>query len=127
MRVGSLLAAAWIAAIAATSSAEAQSPGAEMFEPCRTCHALNPAANAMAGPNLAGLIGRRVAGDPDYDYSPVFRQTRETGAVWSRDRLDRYLAGPERMFPGTWMSWPPTTDPAERKALVDFLADPKSR
>jgi cytochrome c len=107
--------------------AAAQSLGAEMFEPCRTCHALERGAEALPGPNLAGLIGRRVAGDPAYDYSPVLQAARATGAVWTRERLDRYLAGPERMFPGTWMSWPPMSNAAERKALVDFLADPNSR
>jgi hypothetical protein len=31
------------------------------------------------------------------------------------------------MFPAMWMSSKPMPDAAERKALVDFLADPKSR
>jgi cytochrome c2 len=28
----------------------------------------------MSGPNLAGLIGRKVGSDPAFDYSPALRK-----------------------------------------------------
>lgn len=109
------------------SCAAAAEDGAALFEPCRACHSLDPAAKVMAGPNLSRLIGRKVAGDPNFDYSPVLRQAREEGRVWSRDTLDKFIADPEAMFPGTWMSRVPLANPADRQALVRFIADPASR
>lgn len=81
----------------------------------------------MAGPNLAGLIGRKIAGDPAFDYSPVLRAAGGTGAIWTAERLMQYLSDTEAMFPGTWMSGQHIADEAARKTLTDFIADPKSR
>jgi cytochrome c len=112
--------------IAVTSSAAAQD-GAALFEPCRACHALDPAAKPMAGPNLAGLLERKIAGDPQFDYSPVLRQARDEGRVWSGASLEAFIADPEALFPGTWMSRLPIPNAADRQALVRFITDPASR
>jgi cytochrome c len=112
--------------IAVASSASAQD-GAALFEPCRACHALDPAAKPMAGPNLAGLLGRKVAADPKFDYSPVLQQARDEGRVWTADSLGAFITDPEAVFPGTWMSRLPIPNPADRQALVRFITDPASR
>jgi cytochrome c len=101
--------------------------GAALFEPCRACHSLDPAAKVAAGPNLARLIGRKVAGDPDFDYSPVLRAARDDGRVWTRETLEQFLADPEAMFPATWMSAQGIRNAEDRKALAAFIADPASR
>jgi cytochrome c len=110
-----------------TAFAAAADDGSTLFNTCRACHSLDPAAKVMAGPNLAGLIGRKVAGDPAFDYSPVLRAAREEGHVWTAETLEKFVADPEAMFPGTWMSRVPLANPADRQALVRFLTDPKSR
>jgi cytochrome c len=112
--------------IAVASSAAAQD-GAALFEPCRACHALDPAAKPMAGPNLAGLLGRKIAGDPQFDYSPVLRQAREEGRTWNAESLEVFIADPEALFPGTWMSRLPIPNAADRQALVRFIIDPASQ
>ena len=101
--------------------------GSTLFEPCRACHTLDPAAKPMPGPNLAGLIGRKVAGDEKFDYSPVLRQARADGRVWTLEALEAFLADPEAAFPAMWMSAQGLKDPAARKALVRFIADGASR
>ena len=108
-------------------AAVAEENGSALFEPCRACHALDPAAKVMAGPNLAGLIGRKVAGDARFDYSPVLRQAHDEGRAWTAETLERFVADPEAMFPGTWMSRVPIVTAADRQALVRFMADPASR
>ncbi len=95
--------------------------GAALFEPCRACHALEANAEEGAGPNLSGVIGRKVAGDPRFDYSPALRAGREAGLVWDRARLERFLADPEAMFPGLWMGGRGLAEAAERAALVEFI------
>ena len=96
--------------------------GRAAFDPCLSCHALDPAATGLPGPNLAGLIGRPVAGSPDFDYSRVLRAARDDGLTWDMARLERFLADPEGMFPGIWMSYPGIRDPNERRALAAFIA-----
>jgi cytochrome c len=101
--------------------------GSKLFTPCRACHSLDPADQGLPGPNLAGLIGRKVGGNEAFDYSPVLRKARDDGLRWDAERLNRFLADPAEMFPGLWMSIRGVEDAADRAALVRFLADPASR
>jgi cytochrome c len=108
-------------------AAAAEENGARAFTPCRACHSLDPAERGLPGPNLSGLIGRAVAGNADFDYSPVLRKARDEGLRWDVKRLETFLADPAAMFPGLWMSMRGIEDAAERQALVKFLEDPSSR
>jgi len=112
--------------LAAPSAAEdTGEAGRRAFEThCAACHALDPAAPPMAGPNLAGLIGRRVAGDAAFGYSPVLTRAGRAGRVWDLAMLGAFLADPEEMFPGLWMGANGVPDPGQRDALVQFLAAP---
>ncbi len=107
--------------------ATADEDGARAFTPCRACHSLDPAERGLPGPNLSGVIGRPVAGDAAFDYSPVLRKARDEGLRWDAKRMEAFLVDPAAMFPGLWMSMPGIEDAAERQALVRFLADPSSR
>ena len=109
------------------ASAAAEESGTRAFTPCRACHSLDPAERGLPGPNLSGLIGRAVAGNADFDYSPVLRKARDEGLRWDVKRLETFLADPAAMFPGLWMSMRGIEDAAERQALVRFLEDPASR
>jgi cytochrome c len=119
--------AALLLLIIANAAPAAAEDGARAFTPCRACHSLDPAERGLPGPNLSGLIGRAVAGNADFDYSPVLRKAREEGLRWDAKRLDAFLADPAAMFPGLWMSMRGIEDAAERQALVKFLEDPASR
>ena len=110
-----------------TASAAAEDSGERLIAPCRACHSLDPAVQGLPGPNLADLIGRRIGGDPAFDYSPVLRKARDDGLRWDASRLETFLADPAEMFPGLWMSMRGIDDAAERQALVRFLTAPASR
>jgi cytochrome c len=109
------------------ASVAAEENGARAFTPCRACHSLDPAERGLPGPNLSGLIGRAVAGNADFDYSPVLRKARDEGLRWDAKRLETFLADPAAMFPGLWMSMRGIEDAAERRALVRFLTAPSAR
>ena len=111
----------------ASTSAIAEDSGARLFEPCRACHSLEKATLNLPGPNLGGLLGRRVGGDGAFDYSPALQKARDEGLVWDEARLDRFLTDPAEMFPGLWMATRGVEDASERRALVRFLVDPGSR
>jgi cytochrome c len=112
--------------IAAAAPATAED-GTRLFAPCRACHSLDPAEQGLPGPNLASLVGRKIAGDATFDYSPALRKARDQGLHWDTKRLESFLADPAEMFPGLWMSMRGIEDAAERQSLVRFLADPSSR
>jgi cytochrome c len=82
---------------------------------CGGCHSLD--ANRI-GPKHRGVVGRKVASAPDYDYSPAIRKL---AGVWTQDRIDRWLQGPQAMAPGTKMYFQ-VSDPAQRKAIIAYLA-----
>jgi len=101
--------------------------GEQLFAPCRACHSLDPPERGMPGPNLAGVVGRKIGGDDAFEYSPVLRKARDDGLRWDTQRIDAFLADPAAMFPGLWMSMRGIEDAAERQALVRFLAASSSR
>ncbi len=113
--------------ILVSSAAAAEDAASRLFEPCRACHSLDARERSLPGPNLAGLLARKVGGDPAFDYSPVLRKARDEGLVWDATRLERFLADPAAMFPGLWMATRGIEDAADRRALVRFLSDPSSR
>lgn len=109
------------AVMAAAGSAHAQPCDRQAFEPCQACHALTKDAGIKPGPQLVGVLSRSVAGDPAFDYSPALRAARDKGDVWTRDKLDLFLADPEAMYPGQWMGSPPIRDAKLRADLLCAL------
>ena len=98
--------------------------GRALFEQrCASCHAITAGAAPAAGPNLRGVVGRRVGGDPGFDYSPVLEQAGRGGDSWDVERLVRFLQDPEEMYPGLWMGGNSLRAEAERVAVVRFLDD----
>ena len=90
----------------------------EPVEVCTSCHALRPDEPALEGPLLWGVVGRPVASLPDYEYSDALRQK---GGHWNRERLDRWIAGPQAVTPGTKMTLGGVRSAADRKVVLDFL------
>ncbi len=96
--------------------------GRALFEQrCASCHAVAAGAEEMAGPNLHGVLGRRVGGDPGFDYSPALQAAGRAGERWDTARLIRFLDDPEEMYPGVWMGANGLPAAAERRAVVEFL------
>ncbi|GGD08966.1 c-type cytochrome [Aureimonas glaciei] len=95
-------------------------PGAEVFRACVACHTLQPGEGTRAGPSLHGVMGRRIATLPGYDYSPAFAGH---DIVWTKKTIARlFEVGPHALTPGTKMPEQTITRPESRQALVDFLA-----
>lgn len=92
--------------------------GVEAFELCASCHAYLPGEPAMIGPNLRGVVGREIASEPAFDYSPGLRSI---GGRWDRVRLDQFLESPRNFAPGTAMEYSGVRDPAERAAIIAYL------
>jgi cytochrome c len=117
-KTAAILAAAVLALGFGTSAASA-ADGADIFNnDCAVCHSTDPGTNKL-GPSLAGVVGRKSAALQDYSYSPAMTKENIT---WDKATLDKYLADPQGMVPGTKMIFPGVKDEADRKALIDYLA-----
>lgn len=94
-------------------------PGARVFRACRACHGLTAADTHLAGPTLHNVFGRKIATAPGYVYSDALRGM---DIVWNAETISKlFEIGPNAMTPGTKMPEQRLTDPADRKALVDWL------
>lgn len=67
---------------------------------CASCHSFRPGERHRAGPNLHGIASRKAGGDPTYAYSTALATQR---FVWTRQRLEAFLANPQAAVPGTRM------------------------
>jgi cytochrome c len=119
MRSQSRLIALSLLLLAAAAPAMAQNAeaGAVVFKQrCSTCHTMTPGQRHGVGPNLAGVAGRRAA-STDFNYSTALRNS---GLTWDAATLDRFLAGPSKLVPGTRMLIP-VADAKQRADLVAYL------
>ncbi|WP_343713119.1 cytochrome c family protein [Inquilinus sp.] len=91
--------------------------GEEVFETCSACHSIEAGENGY-GPSLHGVVGRRAGAAPDYEYSDAMRRAR---LVWDDGTLDRWLAGPRTLVPGTRMSFPGLPNRQERRDVIAYL------
>ena len=105
----------------------AAAPAAEAFAECVACHALEPGRNTPAGPTLHGMVGRPVASIRGFNYSPALRRFAARNPRWTPQLLDRFLADPESVVPGTEMGYVGMRDPARRRTLIVWLAVPRRR
>ena len=104
-----------LAALPAAAAGDA-TRGARIYERCAACHSL---AHDRTGPRHCGLVGRRAASVPGFDYSPAMRRS---GLTWDARSLDRFIADPLGVVPGTSMGYDGVKDPAERADLIAWLA-----
>jgi cytochrome c len=116
-------------AIAGTASAQyvptfsllraEEAAGRKLFvDHCAACHAQNPGALVVFGPNLDGVVGRRAGSVAGFPYSNALKNS---GLVWTEDNLRKWIADSAHMVPGTLMPHASITDPAEQIYLIAYL------
>lgn len=98
------------------ATSEPQVP--EAFEACLACHSYGRDEPLQEAPPLWGVVGRGIASVEGFDYSPALKAL---AGSWDRARLDRFLANPKAMVPGTRMKLGGIADPVERSTVLDFL------
>jgi len=113
---------AWVALALAglmgPACADEAASGREVYElRCRTCHGGTAPADSLLGPSLTGIVGTKAGAQASGVHS---RALIDSGIVWNRDSLRRFLADPRRAIPGTIMPVG-VADPAELESLLDYL------
>lgn len=98
--------------------------GAQLFKgTCGVCHLAQPhpavADLAMRiGPNLWGVVGRKAGTAPHFRYSAAMRQS---GIVWTVDKLRPYIRDPQGTVPNIRMSYQGEKDPKKVDDIIAYL------
>jgi cytochrome c len=97
--------------------------GQDVFKKCLACHTPNKGDRNLVGPNLWGIVGRKVASASGFAYSDAMKGS---GGEWTWDRLAKYLHKPAEAVPGNKMIFqgvPDGTDLADLLAYLRKLSD----
>lgn len=89
--------------------------GEAIYSRCIACHALG---YDRTGPRHCGLFGRNAGSVDGFDYSTAMKRS---GIVWNETSLDRFLADPMKVVPGTSMGYAGIGDATERADLIAWL------
>jgi cytochrome c len=114
------LALALAALLSLTVPAAAADPaaGQRLFKvQCAACHAIVPGKH-MAGPSLAGIVGRETGTIEGFHYSGA---NANAHLVWTPAALDKYLVNPQAIIPGTIMAYPGLRNDTQRADLIAYL------
>ena len=119
MKSRTLVALATLLSIAAVPALGADAAaGRNLFRTqCMLCHSAEAGDNGGAqGPNLQGILGRKAAGG-DFGYSDALKKS---GLTWDVGTLQRFLASPTTVVPGSSMVIP-VPESADRENLVAYF------
>ncbi len=121
MRSGLLAIAAIVVAATAPVTAQDASKGEAVFKRCRACHAIGPAAQNKAGPVLTGIVGKKIASVPGFNYSDALKEEAAKGGTWTETKLTAFLQSPDTAIPNNVMAFPGIKNPGDLNDLVAFL------
>ena len=135
IRMISLAAAGLVLFAGAASAASAHHPAAKapslggdpakgrtvFTQQCSLCHSAK-AGEEGQGPSLFGVVGRKAGSEPGF---PAYTKALKTlNVTWAPTSLDKFLAAPTAMAPGTAMPIA-LPNPQERHNVVAYLASLK--
>lgn len=92
--------------------------GKAVFAQCAACHSIEAGKN-MIGPSLAGVIGRKAGSIAGFAYSEA---NKGSGITWTKEKLFQYLEKPQRVVPGTKMTFPGLAAAQDRADVIAYLA-----
>ena len=85
------------------------------YQGCMGCHSID---EDDVGPRHRGVVGRRAGSVAGYAYSPALKAS---GLVWDAATLDRWLANPQALVPGTRMFYS-LSNAGTRADVIAYLA-----
>ena len=95
--------------------------GEATFAACKVCHAVEAGVNKI-GPSLHAIVGRKAGEVANYTYSAA---NKNSGITWSPEKMFQYLEAPQKVVPGTKMTYPGMPDPQKRADVIAYLATQK--
>jgi len=85
---------------------------------CKVCHKFEKGGGALVGPDLYGVVGRKIASVEGFNYTPALKAHE---GEWTYELLDTWLKNPQAFAAGTAMAFPGVPDDKKRAAIIAFL------
>lgn len=118
----SVLAATALLALTASALAEGDpEAGEKAFKKCSACHVVGVNAKNRVGPELNGIVGRKVASVEGFKYSPAIIEFGAGDKVWDVESIDAYLADPKGFIPKNRMAFAGLKKADERADVIAYL------
>ncbi len=90
--------------------------GAKTIKKCVSCHSFNQGGAHKVGPNLYGIINKKIASNTTYKYSDSLSSIDK---VWNYEELYAFLNAPKKYAKGTKMSFAGIKKPNQ---IIDLIA-----
>jgi len=91
--------------------------GKVAFVTCQTCHSIDPGVNKI-GPSLHEVVGRKAGIEPGFTYTAA---NKNSGITWTEEKLFQYLENPQRVVPGTKMTFAGFSYPQKLADVIAYL------
>ena len=104
-------------------SADAQA-GKKVSKKCLQCHTFEQNGKTKLGPNLWGVIGRKIAGLTQYSYSKAL--SSKNNESWNIENLNKFLYKPREFAKGTKMSFAGLKKPQDRANIIAYIISNKN-
>ena len=86
---------------------------------CAICHNFDKGGPNLIGPNLYGVLGRKIASHEGYEYSDALKAK---GGDWDYEKINHMIENPNAFAPGTKMAlFPGLPDAKQRADVIVFL------
>jgi cytochrome c len=85
---------------------------------CETCHNFQEGKGAKIGPDLWGVVGRKIASVPGFAYSDALKGM---SGDWTYEILNKWIADPKAMAAGTKMTFPGEKSEQRRADILAYL------
>ncbi|MDI9348758.1 MAG: cytochrome c family protein [Candidatus Symbiobacter sp.] len=95
------------------------SNGENVAKKCMACHTIAKGGPNRVGPNLWGALGRPAASVEGYSYSSALQGQK--GKVWDFERMNHFLAAPQKFVPGTKMAFVGIAKAEDRADIIVYL------
>lgn len=102
----------------AFAAGDAEAGGKLFAKTCGGCHSIGEGARGGFGPELNGIIGRPAGTTADYQYSDAMKNS---GVVWTRDKLAAYIEAPKKVVSGTRMIFWGISDQEKMENILAYL------